>query len=149
MASSIVLAPIDCLEQRLAADVADLPRDDKLRPVIVLVGETLLRAYLRRRIAEINGPYMTVRIMTPGELAIRLGEIPLILAGKRPLPMLADRVLAQEAALSEHGYFHPVAHTPGFGRALHRTLLELRRAEVTPDALRAGAAGALESEKTE
>src|SRR4051794_4070632 len=149
MASSVVLGRIDRLEQRLAADVAELQRDDKLRPVIVLVGETLLRAYLRRRIAEINGPYMNVRIMTPGELALRLGEIPLILAGKRPLPLLADRVLAQEAALSVLGYFHPVAHTPGFGRALHRTLLELRRAEVAPEALHAGAAVALETGKTE
>src|SRR3954452_22670087 len=109
MSTSVVLGRMYRLEQRLATDVANLQRDDKLRPVIVLVGETLLRAYLRRRIAEINGPYMNVRIVTPGELALRLGEIPLILAGKRPLPLLADRVLAQDAALSEATYFDSVA----------------------------------------
>src|SRR3954469_803358 len=141
---SIFTGAVDELERRLASDVAELQRDNPLRPVVVLVGETLLRAYLRRRLAELNGPYLNVRIMTPGELALRLGEIPLILAGKRPLPLLADRVLAQEAALSESTYFDAVAGTPGFGRALHRTLLELRRAEVSPEALNTAAAGSLE-----
>ena len=109
---SVVLGPIDALERELAADVAELQRDDPLRPVVVLVGETLLRAYLRRRLAEINGPYLNVHIVTPGELALRLGEIPLILAGQKPLPLLADRMLAQEAALSTSTYFDAVAeHT--------------------------------------
>ena len=132
---SIVLGPINGLEQKFAADVAELQRDDPLRPVVVLVGETLLRAYLRRRLAEINGPYMNVHIVTPGELALRLGEIPLILAGQKPLPLLADRMLAQEAALSTSTYFDAVAATPGFGQALHRTLVEIRRAGIAPDAL--------------
>jgi len=38
---TVVLGPIDALEHQLAADVAALQRDDPLRPVIVLVGETL------------------------------------------------------------------------------------------------------------
>ena len=143
----LVLGPIDALERRLAADVADLQREDPLRPVVVLVGETLLRAYLRRRIAEINGPYLNVRIVTPGELALRLGEIPLILAGQRPLPLLADRMLAQEAALSTRTYFDAVAATPGFGHALHRTLVEIRRSGVTPDELSDAAPDSLEPEK--
>src|SRR3954454_22580633 len=109
MASSVVLGRIDRLARRLAGGADPLQRDDPLRPVVVLVGETLLRAYLRRRIAEINGPYLNVHIVTPGELALRLGEIPLILAGQRPLPLLADRMLAQEAAQSTSTYFDAVA----------------------------------------
>src|SRR4051812_41677008 len=119
---SIFTGAVDELERRLASDVAELQRDDPLRPVVVLVGETLLRAYLRRRLAELNGPYLNVHIVTTGELALRLGEVPLVLAGNRPLPLLADRVLAQEAALTESTYFDAVAATPGFGHALHRTL---------------------------
>src|SRR3954466_8394761 len=146
--NTVVLGRIDALEREFAAEVAELQRDDPLRPVVVLVGETLLRAYLRRRIAELSGPYLNVHILTPGELALRLGEIPLILDGKRPLPLLADRILAQEAALSESTYFDAVATTPGFGRALHRALLELRRAEVSPDSLSATAQDSLEPDKT-
>lgn len=145
--SSVVLGSIDALERELAADVAALQREDPLRPVFVLVGETLLRAYLRRRLAEINGPYLNVHIVTPGELALRLGEIPLILAGQRPLPLLADRMLAQEAALSTSTYFDAVAGTPGFGQALHRTLVEIRRSAITPDELSEAAPGSLEPEK--
>src|SRR3954465_14677840 len=98
--TSVLLARPGALERALAADIAALQRDDPLKPVVVLVGETLLRAYLRRRIAELNGPYLNVHIVTPGELALRLGELPLVLAGQKPLPLLADRVLAQEAAAS-------------------------------------------------
>ncbi|MDP9294669.1 MAG: hypothetical protein M3O90_09660, partial [Actinomycetota bacterium] len=145
---SIITGPVDALERRLADDVAELQRDDPLRPVVVLVGETLLRAYLRRRIAELTGPYLNVHIVTPGELALRLGETPLVLAGHKPLPILADRVLAQEAAASTPGYFDAVSSTPGFGHALHRTLVEIRRADVTAPALADAAAASLEPEKT-
>lgn len=144
---SVVTGPLNELEREFAADVAELQREDPLRPVVVLVGETLLRAYLRRRLAEINGPYLNVHIVTPGELALRLGEIPLILAGQNPLPLLADRMLAQEAALSTSTYFDAVASTPGFGQALHRTLVEIRRSGITPDALSEAAPASLEPEK--
>jgi ATP-dependent helicase/nuclease subunit B len=144
---TVVQGSVDALERRLAADVAELQRDDPLRPVVVLVGETLLRAYLRRRLAEITGPYLNVHIVTPGELALRLGEIPLILAGQKPLPLLADRMLAQEAALSTNTYFDAVAGTPGFGQALHRTLVEIRRSGITPDQLSEAAPGSLEPDK--
>src|SRR3954462_15969084 len=101
----VLLARPGALERALAADIAALQRDDPLRPVLVLVGDTLLRAYRRCRIAELNGPYLNVHIVTPGELALRLGEFPLIHVGSTPLPLLADRVLAQEAALSTSTYF--------------------------------------------
>src|SRR5688572_31063603 len=141
---SVVLGPIDALERAFAADVAELQHEDPLRPVVALVGETLLRAYLRRRLAEINGPYLNVHIVTPGELALRLGEIPLILAGQKPLPLLADRMLAQEAALSTSTYFDAVASTPGFGQALHRTLVEIRRGGIGAEPLADAAPGSLE-----
>jgi ATP-dependent helicase/nuclease subunit B len=147
-APSVLLGSVDALERRLATDVAELQRTDPLKPVVVLVGETLLRAYLRRRIAELSGPYLNVHIVTPGELALRLGELPLVLAGQKPLPLLADRVLAQEAAASTAGYFDAVSTTPGFGHALHRTLVEIRRAGISPDALERAASTALEPEKT-
>lgn len=48
----LVTGPLDALELALAAHVAALQRDDPLRPVVILTAETLLRAYLRRRLAE-------------------------------------------------------------------------------------------------
>src|SRR3954454_13954003 len=137
--STLTLGRIDALESEFARAVSEAQRGDPLRPVVVLVGETLLRAYLRRRLAELNGPYLNIHVLTPGELALRLGEMRVILAGRTPLPMLADRVLAQEAALAESTYFDAVAGTPGFGHALHRTLVELRRAGVSSADLQAAA----------
>src|SRR3954452_1513048 len=145
--STLVTGPIEALEAEFAGTIAEAHRDDPLRPVVVLVGETLLRAYLRRRLAEINGPYLNIHVLTPGELALRLGEMRLILAGATPLPMLADRVLAQEAALAESTYFDAVASTPGFGHALHRTLVELRRAGLRSSDLEAAAPASTESVK--
>lgn len=45
---------------------------------MIFTGETLLRAYLRRRLAELNGPHLNVHI-TLGELGLRLGEMRRIL----------------------------------------------------------------------
>src|SRR3954471_14005447 len=143
----ITLGPIDALERAFARDIAELQGEDKLRPVMVLTGETLLRAYLRRRLAELNGAHVNIHILTPGELALRLGELPRILRGERPLPLLADRVLAHEAALETDSYFDAVRETPGFAAALHRTLVELRRAAVAPGELAAAASETLEPEK--
>jgi exonuclease V gamma subunit len=62
----LVTGPLDALELALAAHVAALQRDDPLRPVVIFTGETLLRAYLRRRLAELNGPHLNVHILTLG-----------------------------------------------------------------------------------
>ena len=115
--------------------------------MIILAGETLLRPYLRRRLAELGGPHANVHVVTAGELGLRLGEHRLIAQGKTPLPVLAGGVLAHEAALTTDGYFDAVRNTPGFANALHRTLTDLRRAAIAPNELRERSAGLRERDK--
>ena len=74
------------LERRLAGEVVAARARDPLAPLPVLVGGTLLRPHLRRRIAEITGGHLNVRFITVGELGLRLGQSNLIAAGRRPLP---------------------------------------------------------------
>ncbi|MDQ3090082.1 MAG: exodeoxyribonuclease V subunit gamma [Actinomycetota bacterium] len=143
----VVTGALSALEAALADHVFAAKADDSLKPVVILVGGTLLRPYLGRRIFELRGPHINVRIVTASELGLRLGERAMISAGRTPLPLLADRVLAHEAALDTPGYFDAVRDTPGFGQALHRTLVELRRAGLSPDELAAAAPQLPESEK--
>jgi len=143
----IVTGPLAALEPALVEHVFAAKGEDPLRPVVILVGETLLRPYLRRRIAEVGDPHLNVHIVTASELGLRLGEHAMIAAGRRPLPVLADRILAQDAAHSSSGYFDAVSDAPGFAHALHRTLLDLQRAACSPADLAARAPGVDEQEK--
>src|SRR6188472_2818454 len=118
------------LESCLAAEVRVQRERDPLAALPIVVGGTLMRPYLRRRLAVLTGGHLNVRLMTVGELGLRLGHGRLVRAGRRPLPFLADRVLAQQVALESKGYFAPVASMPGFPSILLRTLRELRTARV-------------------
>src|SRR5690242_21951636 len=95
------------LESCLAAEVRVQRERDPLASLPIVVGGTLMRPYLRRRLAVLTGGHLNVRLMTVGELGLRLGHGRLVRAGRRPLPFLADRVLAQQVALESKGYFAP------------------------------------------
>lgn len=41
---------------------------------MVVVGGTLLRPYLRRRLAELSGAHINVHLFTPAELGLHLAE---------------------------------------------------------------------------
>ena len=127
-----ITGPIAALETALVEHVRTAKRDDPLTPVVILAGETLLRPYLRRRLVELIGPLANVHVLTARELGLALGEHRLIAQGRTPLPVLADGVLAHEAALTTTGYFDAVRNTPGFANALHRTLSDLQRAASPP-----------------
>lgn len=119
----------DALEQALATGVAAAQADDPLAPVGVLLGGTLQRPYLQRRLAVLNDGIANVRFLMPSELAMELGERTLVLKGRRPLPPLADRILLREIAAERNGdYFEPVKDTPGLADAFHRLARELRGA---------------------
>ena len=118
----------EAIEEAIAAEIATLQADDPLAPVGVLLGGTLQRPYLQRRLAELNGGIVNVRFVMPSELALALGEQTLVRAGKRPLPPLADRILLRQIAGEHDGYFEPVRETPGLSDALHRLVRELRGA---------------------
>lgn len=134
-APRVTTAPLPALEQALADAIAATKSADALAPVTVLIGGTLLRPYLQRRLATILGGHANVAFVTAGELALRLGEPALAAQGRRPMPPLASRVLAGEVARESPGYFEPVAPTPGFALALHRLLRELIQAGIDAAAL--------------
>src|SRR3954451_15850271 len=116
------------LERCLTDEVQSQRELDPLAPLCIVVGTTLMRPYLRRRLAVLTGGHLNVRLMTVGELGLRLGHGRLVRDGRRPLPFLADRVLAHEVAVETRGYFEPVAAMPGFPSMLLRTLRDLRAA---------------------
>jgi hypothetical protein len=124
--------------ERWVADAVTAHRGhDPLAPLPIVVGGTLMRPYLRRRLAALTGGHLNVRLMTVGELGTRLGHRRLVQAGRRPLPFLADRILAQQVAVEGTGYFDPVAAMPGFPSVLLRTLRELRNAGIDAAAFEA------------
>lgn len=133
------------LETGFLDEVARVRASHALAPIDVLVGGVLLRPYLQRRIADTAAGLINVRFSTLGELGIRLGEPALAVSGRRPLPAIAERAYAAEAARGCTGYFAPVASTPGFAEAARRLLRELRQEGVEPDVLDRIAPDALES----
>lgn len=128
LAARCITGPAPDLERALARDLAHAQADDPLAPIAVLIGGTLMRPYLQRRMAELCDGIVNVHFLTPAELALKLGERRLAEQGRRPLPPLADRVLLRQIAVAQDGYFSPVRDTPGFGDALHRLARELRGA---------------------
>ncbi|MFL5821735.1 MAG: PD-(D/E)XK nuclease family protein [Solirubrobacteraceae bacterium] len=134
-AHRIVTGPVAAIEPALVEHAFAAKRGDPLRPVVILVGETLLRPYLRRRLAELGGPHLNIHVVTVAELGLRLGERAMISERRLPLPVLADRILAHEAAQASPGYFDAVSGTLGFGQVLHRTLGDLQRAEISAERL--------------
>lgn len=128
---TVITAPVPGLEQALADAIRSAKTDDPLAPVTVLVGGTLLRPYLQRRMATLLGGHANVAFVTAAELAVQLGEQQVVADGRRPMPPLAARILAGEVARDTPGYFEPVAHTTGFTNALHRVLRELTQAGVS------------------
>lgn len=74
------------------------------------------------------------------QVAHELAALPLAREGRTPisgLPVEALAARALEEQRRELEYFAPVAELPGFGRALARTLLEVRAERVGPDELQA------------
>jgi ATP-dependent helicase/nuclease subunit B len=140
----LVTGAPEVLEEALAAEVREQRESDPLAPIGVVIGGTLQRPYLQRKLAELNDGIVNVRFLTESELAMELGEPAMIESGRRPLPPLADRILIREIAVELEGYFEPVRETPGFADAFHRLVRELRGAGYNADKLGAAIAGACE-----
>ena len=62
----------------------------------------------------------------------RLGLAPISRLG---IEALAARIVAAATTAQHLPYFAPVAQTPGFARALHKTRSQLRLQDVSPSAL--------------
>ena len=97
---------------------------------------------LARAIARTAGATIGIHRFSLTQLAARLAA-PIVAAdGRTPATTLASEAVAARAAFEanrdrELSYFGPVAQTPGFPRALLRTLQELRLAQVPSASLAA------------
>ena len=131
----VLLGSPAALEDAFLAEVAGRRARNALAPIDVLVGGILQRPYLQRLIADNSPGLLNVRFSTLGELGVRLGEPSLAASGRRPLPAIAERAYVREVARASHGYFEPVAATPGFAEVARRLLRELRQEGVAPETL--------------
>jgi hypothetical protein len=132
----VVTGPLHALEDALAHAITGARDGAGLAPVTVLVGNVLLRPYLRRTLAQRGVPQLNVRYLRPNELAALMAED----AGAPPLPRLspaAERLLVREIAESAGGYFAPVAGRDGFAEALQRLFREIELGAYTASSLRA------------
>ena len=97
---------------------------------------------LARSIAATKGATIGLHRFSLAQLAARMAAPILATQGLAPVTSLGSEAVAARATFeaereSALGYFAPVAKTPGFSRALARTLQELRLAGVGPDRLTA------------
>jgi ATP-dependent helicase/nuclease subunit B len=138
---SLITGPPPALDVALAEEIRTHKSANPLAPITVLVGGSLLRPFLRARLATLLDGHINVRVVTPAELALRLGEPGLIAGERSPITPLADRAVAQELARAATSYFEPVRETPGFANALHRLFGELRAASIDPKQFAAASAG--------
>ncbi|HEY8490021.1 MAG TPA: PD-(D/E)XK nuclease family protein [Dehalococcoidia bacterium] len=132
----LVLGPLAALEPALAAEVRAWKARDPLELPVVLVANTLVGRYLRRRLGHAAGGHVGLRCLTFHEVALLTGAPALIAAGRRPLPRFGRQVLAEEVAAAATGDLATVAQTPGFAAALERLFRELLQAGVEPESLR-------------
>src|SRR5215831_18303821 len=95
-----------------------------------------------RTIALGAGATVGLHRFSLAQLALRLAAPVLVALDRAPATFLGSEAVAARATFdafhdSELKYFHPVARTPGFPRALARTVHELRLAGVEPERLAA------------
>ena len=130
-------------ELRLAEARAFVAQRTSAGSDVVIVGasrgavDDLSRALATRATATIG-----VHRFSLAQLAVRLAAPSLAAEGYSLSTYVGAEAVAARAAFEAQqetalSYFEPVARTPGFARALARTLQELRLAHVRPDALAA------------
>ena len=129
------------LEARLVEDVRALRRRDPRGALLLVVPSRLLGARLRTGLARALGGIAGFHVLTLPELAERVALLPLALAGRQPLPAVADRLLVDRAIRAAvppaGGYFSGVLAARNFPAAVLRTLLDVKRAGLGPADLEA------------
>ena len=129
------------LEARLVEDVRRLRQQDPRGALLLVVPSRLLGARLRARLALALDGVAGIHVVTLPELAERVALLPLALAGRQPLPAVADRLLVErairEAVPPAGGYFSGVLDARNFPAAVLRTLLDVKRAGLGPAELEA------------
>src|SRR5687768_3445532 len=132
---------------RLARASAFLERFPAHQPITVVAATRGAADDLARRVASRRGATIGISRFSLTQLAARVAATRLAGAGIAPSTLLGVEAVASRVAFdaSEDGsldYFGVVARSPGFPRALARTLVDVRLAGLTAATLtRAGRAG--------
>jgi RecB family exonuclease len=125
------------------AEARAFARDHLAHGDLLLIGASRSAADdLARSIAIAHGATLGLHRFSLVQLAARLAAPVLAADGRSPATDLGTEAVAARATFESIRdqsltYFGPVAGTPGFPRALARTLQELRLAHVSPSALAA------------
>jgi hypothetical protein len=123
----------------LVADLASWRARDARGALYLVTPSRLLGRSIVRRLARERGGAANLSCFTLPDLAERVAGLALALAGRRPLPPVADRLLVmraiRDAVPATGGYFSRVATRPNLPAAMLRTLADLKRAGVTPATL--------------
>jgi ATP-dependent helicase/DNAse subunit B len=129
------------LGAHLIEDVREFRARDPRGAIILAVPSRLLGGRLRAGLARALGGIAGIHVMTLPELAERIALVPLALAGRRPIPAVADRLLVDRAIRQSipraGGYFSAVLEARNFAGAVLSTLLDVKRAGLEPEALAA------------
>ena len=139
---SLSLRIVESSEAALRLDAAREWLDTHGRRGAVIVGASRGAADdFARLIAQRRGGALGLHRFSFTQLAAHLAAPVLAARGAVPVTRIGTEAVAARAAFEaahagELAYFAPVAETPGFPRALARTLNELALARVEPDQLR-------------
>jgi hypothetical protein len=125
---------------RLDATQAFVQHSAPASPILIVAAARGAADDLARSVASRHPATLGLHRLSFTQLAARLAAPVLAARGAAPVSYLASEAVAARATFGAHrdralGYFEPVARTPGFPRALARTLQELRLASLTTDRL--------------
>jgi ATP-dependent helicase/nuclease subunit B len=133
----LLLGSVAALEDALQHQIEDIRTDHPLAAVTIIIENTMLRSYLRQRLAFSESGHINLKIVTVSRFAEGFALEHLIRQGRNRIPAFGDRILSKTIAESSAGqYFRPVAYSSGFAESLQRVFREFHQAGITPDHLR-------------
>ena len=136
------------LEEALRERINAIRQERPLSPVTILIENTMLRDYLRQRLAFSENGHINLKIVTISRFAERL-TLPHVATERRLMPTYGDRILARSIAESSvTSYFRPVAYSSGFAESLRGLFREFHQAGISPNDLQS-AVGRMESDGTD
>jgi ATP-dependent helicase/DNAse subunit B len=141
---SLYLGPYQpFLEEKLAQAYAAHREKDPLGPLLILVPNVLLVGHLKRVLAEKNESVFNTQVHTLHHYLGDFTQEKILAEGSQVLPEVLTPWVLKEAAsrtLKTGSVFQAVRDTPGFYRALRKTLAEIREGLFNPESLKGLAA---------
>ncbi len=144
MSFSLYLGPYQpFLEEKLAQAYAAHREKDPLGPLLILVPNVLLVGHLKRVLAERRETVFNTQVHTLHHYLGDFTQEKILAEGSQILPEVLTPWVLKEAAvraLKTGSVFQAVRDTPGFYRALRKTLAEIREGLFNPESLKSLAA---------